>query len=121
MKLTGIIGVIAITFIVIIIAAFTYAHVESIREGQNEKKDQFIEGFLVAVHQNEPIIIDDKSVIVYTVTLSEPMNLENKTDYFMIFEDTYPPHPEIILEFYYETIKQNNVNYFWITHIEQKD
>jgi hypothetical protein len=121
MKLTGIIGVIAVTFIVIIIAALTYAHVESIREGQNEKKDLFIEGFLVEIQQNQPITLNDKSVTVYTVTLSDPLDLENKTDYVMIFEDTYPPHPEIILKFYYESIKQNDVNYFWITHIEQKD
>ena len=119
MKLTGIVGVIVVTFIVIVIAAFTYIHVESIRERQEEKTGQFVEGFLVAINKQEQIIIDDKLVWIYQVTLSEQDSFQDTSNYLMIFEETYPPSADHTLRFYYKEIKQNDTNYYWIFHIDQ--
>lgn len=119
MKLTGIIGVIVVTFIVIVIAAFTYIHVESIRERQEAKSGQFIQGFLVTINKQEQITLDDKPVWVYQVNLSKHDSSQDKSEYLMIFEETYPPSSNHTFRFYYEELKQNNINYFWIIHIDQ--
>jgi hypothetical protein len=117
MKVTGIIGVIIITFIVIIVAAFTFVHVESIREKQLEKKNRSVEGWVIDISQNETVDIDSESVALYDVTLSTNKTAENNTTYKMIFEEVYPPYLNVKLRFYYNPI--NNDSYLWITEIEQ--
>ena len=119
MKVTGIIGVIIITFIVIVVAAFTYVHVESIRERQLEKKNQSVEGWIRAVSQNETVDIDSETVALYYVTLSDNGIDNNNTTFKMIFEDVYPPYLNVHLRFYYDLINKENDRYYWITDIER--
>jgi len=118
MKISGIIGVIVITFIVIFIASITFAHVESIREEQNQKKDQSIQGTITSIQQNSTIQLDKESVSVWTVTLTD-IKTSEPTQYQMIFEKTYPPHQGLDLRFYYSKIMKDNSEYLLISHIEQ--
>src|SRR6056297_1231842 len=107
MKISGIIGVIIITFIVIFIASITFAHVESIREEQNQKKDQSIQGTITSIQQKSTIQLDKESVSVWTVTLTDIKTSESM-QHQMIFEKTYPPHQGLDLRFYYSKIMKDN-------------
>lgn len=118
MKISGIIGVIVITFIVIFIASITFAHVESIREEQNQKKDQSIQGTITAIQQNSTIQIDGETVSFWTVTLTDIKTSESM-QYQMIFEETYPPYQGLHLRFYYSKTEYENRDYFLISQIEQ--
>ncbi|MBS3802901.1 MAG: hypothetical protein KGY65_09165 [Candidatus Thermoplasmatota archaeon] len=118
MKISGIIGVIVITFIVIFIAAITFAHVESIREEQNQKKDQSIQGTITSIQQNSTIKLDKETVSFWTVTLTDRETSES-TQYQMIFKGTYPPHQGLDLRFYYSKIMKDNSEYLLISQIEQ--
>jgi len=118
MKISGIIGVIVITFIVIFIASITFVHVESIREEQNQKKDQSIQGTITSIQQNNTIQVNGEKVSFWTVTISETENSDH-TKYQMIFEGAYPPHQGLDLRFYYSKTEYENREYFLISHIEQ--
>ena len=119
MKITGVIGVIIITFIILIVAAFTYSYVEKIREEQNKIKDLSINGQVINITFNDTITINSSPISVWNVTLSEIKNPKNSTEYSMIFEETYPPNAGLSLRFYYDKIKQNETSYLWITEIEK--
>jgi hypothetical protein len=118
MKITGIIGVIIITFIVILIASITYSHVESIREQQNEKNNLYIDGYVSNIESNRTIYINKSPLTIWKVTLSEHSREMNTTEYLMIFKETYPPHSDLYLRFYYSKIQQNEIEYLLITAIE---
>ena len=117
MKITGIIGVIIVTFIIIFVASITYSKVESIRETQNNKADQFFEGSIIHINKNTTIQIDKSTIPYWIVTLRDESN--ESTSYPMIFEDTYPPLQNISLRLYYRTETVDDETYFWITQIEQ--
>ena len=120
MKLTGVIGVIIITFIVIIVAAFTFAHVESIREQQQQRKDKSLEGIVENITLSNSIFFKGEEIPYYQVIIKTPSANETMS-YHMIFEDTYPPLKDILLRFYYNEISQNQNTFLWITDIEQLD
>lgn len=119
MKLTAIIGVISITLIVIIVAAFTFAHVESIREQQIKKNNQSIEGWVNNITKKESVYYNLKTVDVYLVKLSNNSDEINSMSYNMIFLDTYPPYLNVHLRFYYDQITQDGNIYFLIDEIER--
>jgi hypothetical protein len=119
MKLTAIIGVISITIIVVIVAAITFAHVESIREQQLKKNNQFIEGWVNNIIKKESINLDSKTVDVYLITLLNNSSENTSVSYSMIFLDTYPPYLNLHLRFYYEQFNQEENTYFLINEIEQ--
>ena len=116
MKITGVVGVIIVTFIILIVASITYSHVESIRKQQNEKKDLFINGYVENLTKKETITLNKSPVTVWKVTLSEQSS-ENRPNYLMIFEETYPPHPDVYLRLYYTKLTKDNIEYLWITEI----
>mgnify|MGYP006273240883 FL=1 len=116
MKITGVVGVIIVTFIILIVASITYSHVESIRKQQNEKKDLFINGYVENLTKKETITLNKSPVTVWKVTLSEQSS-ENRSNYLMIFEETYPPHPDVYLRLYYTKLTKDNIEYLWITEI----
>ena len=118
MKITGVIGVIIITIIIILVASITYSHVESIRKQQDNKKDLFINGYVENMTKKGTITMNKSPVQLWNVTLSDQSSPKNISNYLMIFEETYPPHPAIHLRFYYSKITQVNINYLWITDIE---
>jgi heme/copper-type cytochrome/quinol oxidase subunit 2 len=118
MKISGVIGVIIITFIVIFVASLTYSQVESIREAQNKKTDQSIEGSITSIHKNTTIEIDGSLIPYWTVTLTDSSSENNM--YHMIFEDTYPPLQNMPLRFYYRNVPKDDTTYLWITQIEQR-
>jgi len=120
MKPSGILGVIIITFIVIFIASITFSHVESIREAQNQKKDQFIEGTITSIQENNTVKIENTVVTSWTVILSDQGESTTGT-YQMIFEETYPPLTGLNLRFYYSTIIKDNSEYLWISQIEKSE
>jgi len=119
MKLTGIIGVISITIIVIIVAAFTFAHVESIREQQNKKNDQSMDGWVHNISLKETIEYMSKSVDVYRVTLSNTSDDNDTLAYNMIFIDSYPPYVDVHLRFFFDQVTQQGNTYFLIHEIEK--
>ena len=118
MKFTAIIGVISITIIVLIVAAFTFAHVESIREQQLKKANQSIQGWVTDISKSESIVYQSNTVDVYVVTLSNESVENNTMSYNMIFMDTYPPFFNVHLRFYYEKITQGPDSFFIIHDIE---
>lgn len=119
MKVSGVIGVVFITVIVIIVAAFTFAHVESIREQQLEKKNRSIQGWVQEINESNSIFIDEESYSLYTVHLSNKSESNTSVSYNMVFVDTYPPYRDLHLKFYYDPIVQNNVTIYVVTFIEQ--
>jgi len=118
MKPSGILGVIIITFIVIFIASITFSHVESIRESQNQKKDQFIMGTITSIQETNTVKIENTVVTFWTVILSNQDESTTST-YQMIFEETYPPLAGLNLRFYYSTVEKENNTFLWITQIER--
>ena len=118
MKPSGILGVIIITFIVIFIASITFSHVESIREAQNQKNNQFIEGTINSIQENNTVKIENTVVTFWTVILSDQGESTTST-YQMIFEETYPPHTGLNLRFYYSPVEKENNTFLWITQIER--
>lgn len=118
MKITGVVGVIIVTFIIIIVASITYSHVESIRKQQNEKKDLFIDGYVENLTKKGTVTINKSPVTMWKVTLLDQSLPQNKSNFQMIFEETYPPHTGVYLRFYYTKITQENIEYLWITDIE---
>lgn len=118
MKITGIIGVIIITFIIIIVASITYSHVESIRKHQDNRKDLFIDGYVENVTKKGTITLNKSSVTIWNVSLSDQSMPGNNSNVQMIFEETYPPHTGIYLRFYYKKMTQDNSDYLWITDVD---
>lgn len=119
MKVSGVIGVIFITIIVIIVAAFTFAHVESIREQQLEKKNRSIQGWVQEINESDSIFISEESYPLYEVHLSNTSESNESVTYNMVFVETYPPYENLHLKFYYDLIVQNNVTIYMVTYIEQ--
>jgi len=114
MKFTGIIGVIVITILVVIIASLTYIRVESLREEQMKKHNQFVEGLVISINKTGSINYEDTNQTVWTVILSNN-SIENS--YLMIFDETYPPQTGLSLQFYFDRFVQDNNQYYVITSV----
>lgn len=108
--ISAIYGVIVITIATIIIAAFTYYHIESINRSERDGY-LYIEGMVLQINKNLSFRSD-----VWDVILKQD---GNKTLYHMIFNETYPPLEEINLRFYYKNIVINNTYCYIIYEVEQ--
>ncbi len=119
MKASGIIGVIVVTIIVIIVAAFTFAHVESIREQQLEKKNRSVQGWVQYINESGTISVNEEVFQLYEVTLSNTSGSNESMTYRMIFDGAYPPFYHVSLQFYYDPFVLENETFYKVTFIEQ--
>ena len=103
-------GVIVITIATIIIAAFTYYHIETINKS-GKTDNLYIEGLVLQINKNLSFKTD-----VWDVILDQD---GNRTLYHMIFNETYPPIEGINLRFYYKNIIINDMYCYMIYEVEQ--
>ena len=112
---SAITGIIIVVLIIIILAVPIYFQVESIRNTQ--KSVNYIEGFVKSIYKDKSIVLNNNTIEIWNITITEKRPLEIDVTYKILFNESSIPLVGDYIKLYYTSYNYNDWNYLVVSSV----